>query len=575
MKITNLTINNFRGIKSTSIIFPLDSRIICLIGSGDSGKSTLLSAIEWVLCPTWNLSVTDTDFYNCDPSNPIEINASIAEIPEALIKEDKFGLYLRDYDKVISGNNDDEPSDTGKTIITVSLTIDETLEPKWNIITNRTEPKPISQKDRRMLSFGIVGFDYEKDFLWGRNSILQKYADSKDVLHNAFTQAMRSAVENTNLDILDKKISSLNEIGQKYGVSFNGDIHNRLLMQNGLYSTTVGIFDDKVPFSQRGLGSKRLLSIGMNINAFENDSLVLIDEIETGLEPYRISSLINQFRNQFKNSGQLIMTTLSMSVLCECCVNEIGICTNNGGIFSLHSFYSELDIKDDVKDDIQAILRCFPEAFLCKRVIVCEGKTEVGILRSYDKYITSKGMPRLSHYGVGVVQGGGGDRFFKLAKILHKCGYDVSIVMDSDIEKEESIKKEMETINIPIFDWEKGLAIEEQIFKDVSIECINEILAFVIKEKSLEHVKEKLKTNFNNNLPYKIEDETISVLEDIDEKDRIMIGTIAKKKGSEWFKTISKGECIGNIIFSQFDALPLSCHLRKQLNELQNWIEKK
>ena len=54
-----------------------------------------------------------------------------------------------------------------------------------------------------------------------------------------------------------------------------------------------------------------------------------------------------------------------------------------------------------------------------------------------------------------------------------------------------------------------------------------------------------------------------------------MIGTIAKKKGSEWFKTISNGECIGNIIFSQFDALPLSCHLRKQLNELQNWIEKK
>ena len=67
-------------------------------------------------------------------------------------------------------------------------------------------------------------------------------------------------------------------------------------MQNGSYSTTVGVFDDKVPFAQRGLGSKRLLSIGMNVNACDDGILVLVDEVETGLEPYRISALINRKR---------------------------------------------------------------------------------------------------------------------------------------------------------------------------------------------------------------------------------------------------------------------------------------
>ncbi len=135
MKLTNLEIRNFRGIKHASVFFPLDSRIICLIGAGDSGKSTLLTAIEWALWPSWSLVATDTDFYNCDVSMPIEITVSISELPELLKKEDKFGLYLRDYEKACKGG-EDEPTDNGITILTIQLTIDDTLEPKWNVITN-------------------------------------------------------------------------------------------------------------------------------------------------------------------------------------------------------------------------------------------------------------------------------------------------------------------------------------------------------------------------------------------------------------------------------------------------------
>lgn len=221
MKLTSIEVKNFRGIKQASVSFPIDSRIICLIGPGDSGKSSLLRAIEWALWPSWSLIVTDMDFYNCDTSSPIEIAVSITELPKALQKEDKFGLYLRDYEKVCLGL-DDEPTDGGILILTIQLTIDQTLEPKWNVITSRSDPKPINQKDRRLLSFGIVGFDHEKDFQWGRSSVLQKYADSKDTLHSAFTQAMRTAVENTSLEALDQIAPELKNIGRQYGVTSNG-----------------------------------------------------------------------------------------------------------------------------------------------------------------------------------------------------------------------------------------------------------------------------------------------------------------------------------------------------------------
>lgn len=143
--------------------FPMNSRIICLIGPGDSGKSTFLTAIEWALWPSWSLIATDEDFYNCNTSNPIEITISMTELPDALLKEDKFGLYLRDFTNACLGGSD-EPTDGGINILTIRMTIDETLEPKWEVITNRTEPRTISQKDRRLLTFGVVGFDHEKDF---------------------------------------------------------------------------------------------------------------------------------------------------------------------------------------------------------------------------------------------------------------------------------------------------------------------------------------------------------------------------------------------------------------------------
>ena len=567
MKLTNIEIKNFRGIKNASVFFPQDSRVVCLIGAGDSGKSTLLTAIEWALWPSWNLIATDTDFYNCDTASPIEITVSITELPAALTKEDKFGLYLRDYEKA-KNTDDDEPTDKGVTILTIQLTIDETLEPKWNVITNRTDPKPISQKDRRLLSFGVVGLDHEKDFQWGRGSILQKYADSRETLHNAFTQAMRAAVENTSLEALDKMAPTVKKVGKQYGVGFVGEVHNRILMQNGSYSTTVGVFDDKVPFAQRGLGSKRLLSIGMNVNAYDDGTLVLVDEVETGLEPYRISTLINQFRSQFKEQGQLIMTTHSRSVVCECSIDELAVVNSSNGTLSLQV----LNQVTDINGDIQGLIRGEPDCFLCRRIIVCEGKTEIGLLRSFDAYLFRVEGFRFAYHGVGTAYGGGGDKFFKLAKLLKKCGYDVSILMDSDIDAEEEDKLEAEEIGIKVFSWESGFSIEEQIFHDFFIETAEQLIQIAVEEKTFDHVISKLNATFTGEHKiHRIENGEIKIQDDVDIADLTGIGTLAKNKKCEWFKRIDRGQRVGDAIFKDYSALE-DCGFKRTMTKLRNWV---
>ena len=77
----SLEINNFRGIKDFKHDFH-KSKLICLVGRGDSGKTTILDAISYVLSSNWNITFYDSDFYKCDIEKPIEIIANLINIPD-------------------------------------------------------------------------------------------------------------------------------------------------------------------------------------------------------------------------------------------------------------------------------------------------------------------------------------------------------------------------------------------------------------------------------------------------------------------------------------------------------------
>ena len=563
MRITNLEIKNYRGILESNISFPLDSRIICLIGAGDSTKSTLLRAIEWLFWPSWSLNVSDSDFYQGDTTNPITIRGTFTEFPDRFLAEDKFGMYLRRPDVRLQEGEDDEPHDTLPLCLTIQLVIDASLDPIWEIVCNRQDPRVISHNDRRDLFVGVIGDNVSKDLSWGKYSILQKYADSKGILHDAYTAAVRDVAKNADLSALDSISKTLTDIGKKYGVSFSAEITSRLIMQVNSFSSNVGLFDGNAPLGQFGTGSQRLLSMGLSIGAASGDALLLIDEIENGLEPYRIRSIINEFRSQHSSAGQIIITTHSPVAVAECTIDELMVVHSVSGRTVAYFLKGE---NPDVNKTIQQQIRRNTEAFLAKRLIICEGRTEMGFIRAFDAFLNATEDFHMAYKGISTADGNG-DEIFQCTDILRKCGYDLCIVMDSDKDSEDSKKQYMREIGIPVFDWMKPNALEEQCFLDIPLSAVQEAIHIAIDEKSADSIAAKLK---NHGIPYTRDGDNIEISSLSDEQRRIL-GKVAKD--SDWYKRIGRGEQFGKIVLEHGDELPAESAIRKVIAGLTKWVK--
>ncbi|MEJ7682591.1 MAG: AAA family ATPase [Segetibacter sp.] len=172
-KIHSIKIINFRGIKGFSQSFT--SNLVCIIGRGDSGKSTILDAILNVLSPSWNITFHDNDFFNCNTSDPINIEATVTDLPEAFLKENKFGLYIRGLAKATNAISDEIEDDHEKAL-TIQLIVKKDLEPKWFVINGRqSEPIAISAYDRAKPNAFMISDYIDRHFSWSKGIHYMRY----------------------------------------------------------------------------------------------------------------------------------------------------------------------------------------------------------------------------------------------------------------------------------------------------------------------------------------------------------------------------------------------------------------
>ena len=555
-KIHSLKISNYRGIKKFDQRFGCTD-FVCIIGRGDSGKTTILEAISVVLSPSWNLTFYDTDFFNGDISEPIEIEVSLYDIPKSLLQESKYGLYIRGLDKSTWDLHDDIQDDH-EIILTVKLIVDKDLEPKWFVINDRNQENiEIKSGDRAKLNVFLISDYIDRHFSWNKGnplySLLKQGNDILEEKENVVIDAFRLAKESidssafNHLDAVTEKIKSS-------ALSIGIDITNTKTTIDfkdiSIKDGRVCLHDDKIPFRLKGKGSKRLISIAIQKTLVESDGIMLIDEIEQGLEPDRVQHLVNTLKRL--SSGQVFITTHSRDVLVE---------LESHNIYLMKKAAPNL-IKFD--ESYQACLRKNPEAFFAKKIIVCEGATEVGICRAINDFRISKGQASHASLGIRLADGTGAN-YVKYCKDFSKAGFSVCAFCDSDDTDINEKKTELTECGVKIVDCELGNAIEQQLFDDLPVGGVKELLDYAIEEKSEESIKTSIKNQNNNALSDNWYENDIETM-------RMAIGKASILSTKAWFKRTDHGEFLGTIWCKYLDQME-GKRLTEQFNDLNEWID--
>lgn len=238
MRIRHVKINNFRGIKQADLTFPLNQRLICLIGPGDSTKSTILAAIHYALWSNWNLSLSSSDFYECNTEESIRIEVSFDEFPDSFLKEQKYGLFLRG-----SWSSDsDEP--TGEDFfLTARLEINDSFEPQWTIVCNRQDSKSFSTADRQLISPGMIGIDFSQNLNWGQGSALARYVDPREIIKRNLSIIEAESRKIGDYSELDDIAPIISIVADGYGVSINGKLNNKVSLKSKNVLSTIELFE--------------------------------------------------------------------------------------------------------------------------------------------------------------------------------------------------------------------------------------------------------------------------------------------------------------------------------------------
>lgn len=581
MRIIYLDIRNFRGVKSLKA--SLSGNFNCLIGSGDSCKSSILNAIDYALSSRWQLSFDDTDFFKQDTANPISISVTLCITDDDLKNEPTKHLFTESkFGQLLGGFNETGPTLEPKSqelSLTVNLTVNESLEPEWTVIKGE-ETKKISATDRGLFGVGRIDIFLDNNFTWGRNSLLTRLSldQGKKNLNSILTEIARSAKRYKlgELENFNKTAESIKKKAKQFGVNLNNLLPKLDIQKLSLSSGALSLHNQDIPIRNLGSGSKKLISCAIQMEFHHGKNITLIDEIELGLEPHRIRGLIKNL----KDSGQQVITTThSPVVLRELNVNqhELYVCRSdeNGNI----------SIKPMAEvPGCQGPVRSNAEAFLGKKIIVCEGATEVGCLRALDEYKLT--TPDYDHIPVWTLStayydAGGISKVKTSAIALYELGYQVAILCDNDQPDTFGIQdiNELKKKGIQVFHWDDGNSIEQQLINDLAWQDFNELLNvidLVHDDKNKEGLIQSIRSRYPQiSLSAEVEHwvDTIELRRQIGyaaagkDKDG---KPLKNNKGSPWFKRMNYAVAVFRYALPKLND---KTNVKNQLNSLWQWVQ--
>ena len=476
--------------------------------------------------------MSDADFYQTDVSSPIRIVVTIASLDDRLRNLDTYGLYLRGFDPA-TGEIEDEPGASLMDVLSIQFMVSDDLDPRWALISDRATAQGLSLdltwRDRLSIAPTRIGGFSAHNLSWRPGSILTSISDERSNVSQALANTSRQARHQfgtTAAPDLAESLSAVKETAIQLGIE--GATNPTAMLDAQSVAPTDGSISlhdaTGVPLRNLGLGSARLLIAGLQSRTAANSTIVLVDEVEHGLEPHRIARFLVALGAKAQTpASQVFITTHSPVVLRELAADQIHIVRDEDNHKMLWA--------GDQRQGLQGSLRRYAEAFLGTSVLVCEGATEVGLVRGIDLYRDGQGMPTFMASGGALVDAGGIDKIYGIAESFCRLGYRTAVLRDDDKTPDLHAESQFQSFGGRVFKWSDGFAFEDELFASVTSETAVGLCHFALTVHGRGQILEHLRNAVNGTV------DLDSFLTSYSIASAPLLAKAAKR--GKWFKRIS------------------------------------
>lgn len=528
MRACRLQIKNFRGIKSATVLLPAHG---VLIGDNNTGKTTILEALDLVLGPdrlNRQPPIDEHDFFqgqylvraaasvtdgapadlatvasapDATEAPKIEIEVTVADLTEE--QKARFGDYSEFWDsKADKFYAEANPAGVDAADITEALRItfhgwydaeEDDFEGRTYFTRSLTEadkPDLFSKKHKQ-----VCGFLYLRSLRTGsralsleRGSLLDIILRLKEVRPQMWedTLGALSAMPVASDPALgiSPVLGSINAalkmyVPKEWGVEPHLKVSN--LTREHLRKVitafiATGTGEHAAPFYRQGTGTINMLVLAMlSLIAEDKQNVIFaMEEPETAIPPYAQKRIVHEVR---KLASQTLFTSHSPYVLEEFKLEEtIVLRRDEAGTLSQSAIVLPKSIKP--KAYRQNFRTRFSEGLLARRILVAEGATESSAFPAVCRRLGEldpETYCSLEELGLCTVDAGGEGSIADAAKLYRELGKRVFAICDKQGDANKAaIEAEVELL---LMHEEKGF--EDLVLKTTTEAALKRFAEFI------------------------------------------------------------------------------------------------
>ncbi|MGO1164570.1 ATP-dependent nuclease [Brucella pseudogrignonensis] len=518
MKIYSVAIENFRGIRSARLVLPYHA---VLIGDNNTGKSSVLEAIDLVLGPdrlNRRPPVDEHDFYQgrylAEPQLAVAegedlpivpadgAEAELADGPKITIEVTIVDLSLEQQARfggqiewlaTDTGDFYDEAKPTGVDAANIVAALRVTFIGEYDpdeddfsgntyftrSIAEEATPTPFSKKDKQH-----CGFLFLRSLRTGSRALSLEHGSLLDIilrLKEIRPQMWEETIKTlAGFDVASKPelgisgvLESINKSLKKYvprewGAQPHLKVSN--LTREHLRKIVTAFIatgggDHAAPFFRQGTGTINMLVLALLSQIAEDKQNVIfaMEEAETAIPPYAQKRIVHELR---KLSAQSIFTSHSPYVLEEFTLNETVILSRSDGGELMQS---KIALPESVKHKRyrQEFRTRFCEGLLSRRVLIAEGATEAASFPVAARRLAELNpatYASVEALGICVIDAGTESQIADLAALYKRLGKRTFAICDKQTAvAQAAIKAQVERL---FMHAEKG--IEDLILKNTT-----------------------------------------------------------------------------------------------------------